>query len=60
MAAVAAKAAATERAGVTAGNFLVTIIKIGGNGRVPPIFLHSHSATSRLFPSSVKFNLTLI
>jgi hypothetical protein len=41
MAAVAAKAAATERAGVTAGNFLVTIIKIGGNGRVPPIFLHS-------------------
>jgi hypothetical protein len=38
MAAVAAKAAATERAGVTAGNFLVTIIKIGGNRSGAPYF----------------------
>jgi hypothetical protein len=52
MAAVAAKAAATERAGVTAGNFLVTIIKIGGNGRVPPIFLHSLQLAGR-FSASV-------
>ena len=52
MAALAAKAAATERAGVTAGNFLVTIIKIGGNGRVPPIFLHSPQLAAR-FSASV-------
>jgi hypothetical protein len=59
MAAVAAKAAATGRAGVTAGNFLVTIIKIGGNGRVPPIFLHSPQLAGR-FSASVDSTRPLI
>ena len=40
MAVGAAKAAATAMAAVTAGNFSVSKgIKIGGDGRVPPIFL---------------------
>jgi hypothetical protein len=52
MVVAAAKAAATGMAGVTAGNFLVIIIKIGGNGRVPPIFLHSLRLAGR-FSASV-------